>query len=143
METRIIEINGIKVEVDLRTAKRVDQFKVGDRVKCLVKEYSKYSVYPGVIIGFEDFKTLPTLIIAYLKLEYSGSSLVFLNINAETEDVEIVPADDEYLPIEKGDVVGNFDTEIRRKQAEVEDLERKKAYFLKRFNQYFKDVAEE
>ena len=32
-EKRIIDINGMKMEVDLRTAKRIDTFKVGDNVK--------------------------------------------------------------------------------------------------------------
>ena len=40
-EKRIIEVNGIKMEVDLRNAKRIDQFKVGDSVKVLVKSYSE------------------------------------------------------------------------------------------------------
>ena len=26
---RIIEVNGVKIEVDLRSAKRIDEFKVG------------------------------------------------------------------------------------------------------------------
>ena len=38
-EKRIIEIDGMKVEVDLRHAKRVDTFKVGDNVKILDKSY--------------------------------------------------------------------------------------------------------
>ena len=36
---RIIEINGIKMEVDLRNAKRIDTFKVGDPVKVLDMTY--------------------------------------------------------------------------------------------------------
>ena len=36
---KTIEINGVKLEIDLRTAKRVDTFKIGDNVKVLKKEY--------------------------------------------------------------------------------------------------------
>ena len=39
-EKRIVEIDGVKIEVDLRTAKRVDSYKVGDNVKILEKEKS-------------------------------------------------------------------------------------------------------
>ena len=34
-EKRLVEINGIKMEVDMRSARRVDTFKVGDNVKVL------------------------------------------------------------------------------------------------------------
>ena len=34
-EKRIVEIDGVKIEVDLRTAKRIDTFAVGDNVKVL------------------------------------------------------------------------------------------------------------
>lgn len=35
---RIIEIDGVKIEVDLRTAKRIDTYRVGDNVKILNKD---------------------------------------------------------------------------------------------------------
>jgi len=54
-EKRIIEINGIKMEVDLRTAKRIDTFKVGDPVKILDCTYSTPQIYAGVIVGFAEF----------------------------------------------------------------------------------------
>ena len=36
-QKRIVEIGGVKIEVDLRTAKRVDSYRVGDPVKVLTK----------------------------------------------------------------------------------------------------------
>ncbi len=30
---RIIEVAGVKMEIDLRTAKKIENFKVGDNVK--------------------------------------------------------------------------------------------------------------
>lgn len=64
---RVIEINGVKLEVDMRYAKRVDELRVGSKVKVLNKEYSSYKVYPGVIVGFEEFDNLPTIVVAYLE----------------------------------------------------------------------------
>src|SRR5690606_28503543 len=71
MEKTIIEVNGVKLEVDLRTAKRVDELRVGDRVKVLTKDYrGEYEVHAGTIVGFEPFENLPTVIVAYLKRDY-------------------------------------------------------------------------
>ena len=53
-ETQVIEINGVKLEVDMRYAKRVDLLRIGSRVKVLVKTYSEYKIYPGVKIGRES-----------------------------------------------------------------------------------------
>ena len=61
---RIVEIDGVKVEVDLRTAKRVDSFRVGDNVKILDKSYQDYKVKPGIIVDFAEFQELPTIVIA-------------------------------------------------------------------------------
>ena len=78
-QTRIVEIGGIKVEVDLRNCKVIENYKVGDQVKVLKKKYSdSYETFPGVIIGFDDFQNLPSILIACLKADYSGQKLNFL-----------------------------------------------------------------
>jgi len=46
---RIIEINGVKLEVDLTTARRIDEFKVGDTVKVLDSRNERNEVRTGVI----------------------------------------------------------------------------------------------
>ena len=46
---RVVEIEGVKVEVDLRTAKKVDTYRVGDAIRVLVKSYSGWDTHPGVI----------------------------------------------------------------------------------------------
>lgn len=89
-EKTIIEINGIKLEVDLRNAKRVDEFKVGDNVKVLIKKYSDTFVsHPGVIIGFDAFEKRPTIIICYLDVDYSNSAVRFCYFNQDSKDLEI------------------------------------------------------
>lgn len=46
-ETTIIEINGVKLEIDLRHAKRIDNLRVGDTVKVLRKRYDdSYESFP-------------------------------------------------------------------------------------------------
>jgi len=137
---RIVEINGIKIEVDLRTAKRVDQFKVGDAVKILKKKYGdSYESYFGMIVGFDEFKELPTIIVAYLDPSSYSAAVNFVYINFKTTDVEICPHDPDDLGIEKEDVISKFNREIEKKEAEISDLLSKKQYFERMFGRYFKN----
>jgi len=136
---RIIEINGVKVEIDLREAKTVDTYKVGDNVKVLIEEYNEnFKSYPGVIVGFDNFEKRPTVIIAYLKTDYSSAELQFVYLNKDTKKVEIVPASLEDIGLEKSKVVDLLDKEILSKEEELREAKRKKEYFLKYFNKYFK-----
>lgn len=138
MEKKIVEIHGVKLEVDLRNAKRIDTFSIGDKIKLLKKKYGdSYVVYPGVIVGFENFRELPTIVIAYLEHEYSTAELKFEYFNNKSEDVDIVPTDPDYLPLEKASVVDKMDKEITKKEMEIQDLKDKKRYFLTHFKKYF------
>ena len=135
-QTRIIEIGGVKMEVDLRHAKRVEHYRIGDRIKVLKKQYESYRSYPGVIVGFDNFEKLPTIIVCYANIDYSGCKLEFVHFNAQTDDVELCGTTDD-IGLDKGDVVAKLNGEIEKKQAEIHDLEQKKAYFLAKFGQYF------
>jgi hypothetical protein len=139
MEKQIVEINGIKMEIDMRHATRIDTMVVGSKVKVLIKStYSSPSVYPGVVVGFEAFKELPTIIVCYLEHSYSEAKLQFAYINASTnEKYDLVLSVDEELPIAKDDVLAQMDKEISKKQEEIDQIMRKRDYFLKHFNKYF------
>lgn len=139
-ETTIVEINGVKMEVDLRHAKIVhENIKVGTKVKLLVKnDYSGATVYAGVVVGFEPFATLPTIIVAYISDGYNDTGLKFAHVNAKSADkYDIVPSIDDELPIKKDDVLAQFDRKIESKQAELATLEAQRDYFLRHFNRYF------
>ncbi|MGI9490869.1 MAG: hypothetical protein ACR2QF_00430 [Geminicoccaceae bacterium] len=139
--TTTIEINGAKFEVDMRHAKRVDELRVGDRVKVLNKQYSGYSSHHGVIIGFDAFKELPTIIVAYLELSFSEAKVKFLYYNAKSEDVELVKAiDDDSGDLEKNNVMALLDKEIAKKEAEIKELERQRDYFLTNFRSYWQPI---
>jgi hypothetical protein len=140
---QIIEVNGIKMEVDMRYVKRVDHFKVGDRVRLLKKEYSdSHVVLNGVIVGFEPFKKLPTIIVATIEQKYDGSKLEFHYINSKNDEKEIVPAVDDFIPIKKEAILDHFDTQIEKKTAEIEGIKNHREYFLKHFNMYFLNEVE-
>ena len=137
----IVEINGVKFEVDLSTAKVVTEYCIGDKVNVLVKEYSEKAVYPGIIVGFDNFKTLPTITIAYLKLGYNNAELKFVHFNTDSKDFDIAPCRESDLIFRKNDVLAQMDREIEKNKQEVRDLEGKKNYFLSHFTKHFESVA--
>jgi hypothetical protein len=138
-EKRIIEINGIKMEIDLRNAKRVDTFKVGDKVRVLVKRYSdSFTSYAGMIVGFDNFKERPTIVVAYVDPgAYSNEPLKFVYINQDTKDTEITAMVDDFIAADKSVIIDQMDKAILKHQQEIEETEAKKAYFLKYFGAYF------
>lgn len=142
-EMHVIEINGVKLEVDLRTAKRIEQLRVGSRVKCLVKKGygDERQVLPGVIVGFEPFEKLPSIVVAYLDVDYSSANLLFKSYNSESKDFEIVAdLDHNSLEVNKSDILAKMEREIERKKIELQEIEAKRDFFLQKFGIYFQDV---
>lgn len=139
-ETRIIEINGIKMEVDLRHAKRIDTYKVGDNIKVLIKEYDDYKSYIGCIVGFDNFESNPTIVIAYLYTDYSTASVKFLHYHTKTKGHEITDLNDWDMPLTKSEVIDKFNVDIHKKEQEVRDLKQKMNVFEKLFGKYFDKV---
>jgi len=136
---RIIEINGVKLEVDMTTAKRIDEFKVGDNVKVLKSSGNGHEVLAGVIVEFVNFKELPTMIIAVFNQDYWGCNLEFINFNSSTEGIEIVLCCEHELILEKCRVMDKFNVEIEKKRSEMDDLINRRDYFEKHFAKYFKN----
>ena len=139
-EKRIVEIGGIKMEVDLRDCKVIEHYKVGDQIKVLKKTYSDtYNTYPGVIIGFDDFQMNPSVLIAYLDSSYSGAKVEFLTFNQEIKDVEICPLNALDRFFSKSEAIEKLDHEIEKKQEEVKELQQKRKYFESTFAKYFEE----
>ena len=137
---REIEINGIKVEVDLRTCKRIDTFKIGDNVKVLKKQYGEeYTVYSGVIVDFVNFKERPSLVVAYFENSYSGVNIKFETITKDSKDIEIAPCLPHEMKLNKDRVVDKFDIEIAAKEREADELRQKKQYFIDNFEKFFEE----
>lgn len=132
---RIIEINGVKLEVDLRSARRIDEFRVGDSVKVLDNRSGKNEMKAGVITDFANFKELPTMIVAVYKAGdyWSKPSIEFITFNSETEGIEIVGVSAEEIIVSRETVVQKFDDEIAKKRDELNDLIIKRDTFVKYF----------
>lgn len=93
--TKIIEVNGVKMELDARTAKvqEVQTFHVGDAVLLLVPEATyggkKTSALPGLIVDFANFKEKPTIVVAYLTDDYKPE-IKTAYINKDSSDFALV-----------------------------------------------------
>jgi len=139
-EKQLIEINGIKMEVDMRTAKttKINTYKIGDQIKILIKEYSSYKSYPGVIVGFDNYEKLPTIVVAYLDIGYNEVNIKMAYINEEIKDnYELVKAEYDIPLFEKDSVIEKLDREITSTEQKLSDLKIKRQYFIDKFNNYF------
>ena len=142
---RIIEINGIKLEVDERTARTVEQYRVGERVKVLVKSYGEqYKIHPGVIVGFADFKQLPSIEVMYVTTDsWDSEPLKFATINTKSDGVELAPMNEAEVVLDREDVLTRMDQEIRKRENALCDMRAKRAYFVERFAAAFDVVPTE
>lgn len=135
---RQIEINGIKMEIDLRTAKRIESFKVGDGVKLLTKEYNDtFKSNPGVIVGFDEFQNRPTIIVAYIKSGYSSTELQFAYINKDSKDYEIAALQDFEKKISYNDIMKQFAAKLSTAEEAVKKIEAERVWFEENYKKYF------
>lgn len=134
-DKRIIEINGVKLEVDMTTARRIDEFRVGDTVKVLDNRNDRNELRCGVITDFAEFKELPTMMVAVYKSGdyWSHPTIEFIPYNAETEKIEIVGVSAEEVIVSRETIVQKFDSEIAKKRDELNDLIIKRDTFVKYF----------
>jgi hypothetical protein len=135
----IVEINGVKLEVDMRYARRIEELRVGSRVKVLTEEYSGTKVSPGIIVGFEPFAKLPTIIVAYVEAGYSDVGLKTISYNAKSEKVEIVASVDDDFSVSKAEVMGWFRRERQKLDEKRAEIDAKEQFFLDRFKAYWRD----
>lgn len=140
MDHQIVEINGTKFQVDMRVATRIEELRIGDRVRVLHKVgYSKeIKVSSGIIVGFEPFKQLPTIIVAYIEEDWSSVGLKFIYFNSSLEEFQIIKSiDEDDLSINKADLLSKIDRDISKKEEELKEMNRKKKFFLDNFSKYW------
>ncbi len=143
-ERKTIEIGGVKIDVDLRYARRHDTLCIGSKVKLLIKgsTYTESKVVPGAVVGFEPFKDLPTIIVTYLDVQYDKTAVKFAYINEKSnEKFDLVLAVDDDLPLTKADIVEKLDSEIFKHETALKDAKRVKVQFLRHFGRWFEMAA--
>lgn len=135
---RIVEINGVKMEVDLRHCKTIESYKHGDYVKVLVKKYSDtYETKYGRIIDFNEFQSLPTVVIAYLDLSYSEVKVAIVNYNAKTEGVQIAPMQELEIGVEYDEVLRVLNNQVDKAEQELKKQKDNKEYVIRCFEKHF------
>ena len=139
--TRVIEINGVKFEVDLRQAVRIEVLKVGQRVRVLTKQYDGYKVSHGVVIGFEPFEKLPTVLVAYVEIGHASCEIKHIAYNAATKDVEIVASIDSER-LDKETAEANLEKQVAKAEKDVQDAKDRLAYFRHTFSQCWEPHVE-
>lgn len=140
---RIIEIEGVKLEVDLRKAKQIDTYKVGDPIKVLDKSYSDIKVRAGVIVGFSEFKENPTIDIMMLSTDYGDPTFSFISIHKGTTKYEIAPYNNYENLFKRVNVIEAMDKEITKKELELENLKTKRKYFIDEYSKAFNTIIGE
>ena len=131
---RVIEINGVKLEIDLRQAKVVDQYKVGDPIKVLVKRYGDtWESFPAVIIGVTEYKSRPTIELLYL----DGSTITFKSYNADSKDMEIAPFSGYEYKFQKAEVLAKLDESVRQAENTLVTAKEKRDAFVNNFAKVF------
>jgi hypothetical protein len=140
---RIVEIDGVKLEVDLRSAKVVENYKVGDPVRVLHSgDGYRSGIKPGVIVGFCEFGENPAIEILELDVDYTSINFRTVTIiSGRDNKVQIAPYDQYEGLISQSDVVTRFDRKIQEKELELADLKLKKKYFIDDFAKAFKQIV--
>lgn len=144
-EKRIIEVNGVKLEVDLSQCRVVENYSVGQAVKVLVKGgygENNFKSYPGMVVGFDNFVNRPTIILAYLEHSYGTADIKFVYFNTDTKDIEICPMNSKDLGVEREEIMAVMDAQIAAKKNEMDGLIARKNYFLTEFGKYFTFTSE-
>lgn len=140
-DVQVIEVNGVKLEVDMRYARRIDTLRVGSKVKVMTKGYGNdFKVHSGVVVGFEPFPDLPTIIVAYVEASWSSSELKFQSINSKTEGFQIVAAVDDDLQLDREQIIAQMNREITKKEQEIDGIRERISYFERNFKAYWEQV---
>lgn len=136
-------VGAVTIAANRDYAVRAEVLQVGSPVRVLLKpDYGDPEVHTGVIVGFEPFKDRPTIIIAYIKTSYSSASLEMLYFNGnDKQKAEILAApEDINIDIERSRVLDWFNSEERKKQAELDEIRAKRQYFDRYFGKVMSQV---
>jgi hypothetical protein len=142
-EKRIIEVQGVKIEVDTRDITVIDTYRIGQNVKVLIKTYNDWKLFHAVIIGFYPFNNLPTITLAYLDPSYGDEKVKFIALNKDSKDVELCPAAELDLELDKKDILDSMDRKIESIKQDLAKNVMQREFFLQRFDSIFKTPEKE
>ncbi len=143
-EKRIIEVSGVKLEVDMTQAKRIDTFRVGSPIKLLKKElYStRYETFPGVIVGFTNFKEQPAIDVLYISDGYGTPTVKFIAVTENSEEIEIAHLSPYEIVLDRDTIGERLDRDVESKLREYEVALARRDTFHKHFGEAFAQELE-
>lgn len=139
---RQIEVNGMLLEFDEKLLLK-QEIRVGDNVQVLIKGYSDYNCYAGVVTQLLPFKGAPAMEIMYLETSYNSCEIRKLVIvqGAEGDNkFKVLKMDDKFLPFTKERCIEMLQSAITKKEHELEEAKLKLEYFNTYFNHYFDEI---
>ena len=148
MSKKIIEVNGVKMELDARTAtiQSIDTFKVGDACMVLVPDRydsKKKMAVPAVITAFANFKANPTIVVSYLLEGYSDVEMKTAYLNKDSSDVELVRIENNSNAFEVNKIRTKFLKTIDEKKKALFAAEDALANFDKNFGMLMAEMEHE
>lgn len=123
--TRVITVQGYEMELDLTKTRVFHKYRIGDSISVSVKRFSgELNSYSGIITGFNHFKNLPAIRIAYFETGPSEYKVVFRDINSETTDIEICPTTPGEFRYNARTLLGGMEREVKNMEAKTDELKR-------------------
>jgi hypothetical protein len=143
VEVQTYLIQGTSFEISKQPNESPTRFvRIGDRVKVMIKGYSAWETYVGVVASFDNYKDLPTFNIVYVDASYSKAEIKTIPYNEESVNVKVSFPDPnaKELDIDKESILSKFDRQIEAKKNELTDLYYMRSYFDKNFGKIFSGV---
>lgn len=137
-------VGAVTIAANRDAAIRAEILQIGDAVRVLSKpDYGESKVHTGVIVGFEPFNDLPTIIVAYIEVSYGSAEMKMLFFNDKAKGFEILAAaPDSNIEIERSRVIDWFASEEKKRLAELDELRAKRAYFEKYFGSVLASIPQ-
>lgn len=128
-----MEINGIKLEADLREAKRIDSVTIGDNVEVYIDDCGLCDVRHGIITDVSLYGENVILVIATLVYDQNNLPQIdFIRIS-NGDGCKIMKVDGEELCMTKSGLLEIFELEIQKRKDEALELEKRLCFFKENF----------
>lgn len=139
VKNKTVEVNEAMVKIGLKKEEVVNNYKVGNYIKLLIKDVFDFENYPGRIVGIYYSNDEPIIVVAYLKQPFDRFNIGYIEISLSSEDVKIAPLNDWDFPIEWLSRLKRFKIEILSKEQEVTEMKSNVKRFEQIFDEYFED----
>jgi hypothetical protein len=93
------------------------------------------------VIGFEPFKDLPTIVVAYVEEDWLKYEIKVVAINSKQENFDLIAAVDPDFSIDREVIIKRFDRQVAAKRREIEAIEEQRRYFETNFKAYWAQVS--